>query len=156
MSLTIEEKFNHLLELVILAAERYKPESHKKKVEIKFIRTVQIILTSLTTILLGLKLGEMSTDIAFILSTLATTITVWYNIDSNNKAYTHILKYSINLASLARDIKFYMTCTNIMEEQKFEEYSKKFFDLKKEYENNTISLEDELLKNDHEILKKLK
>lgn len=156
MPLTIEEKFNHLSELVISAAERYNPESLKKKKEISFIRTIQIILTTLTTILLGLKLGEISTSIAFILSTLATAITVWYNIESNSKACSYMLKYSINLIGLAREINFYMQCTNPMEEKKFEEYSKRFFDLKKEYENNSISLAGESLKNDWDALKKLK
>lgn len=154
--LIIEEKFSHLAELVISAAERYKPESQRKKREITFVRTIQILLTTLTTILLGLKLGNEATSIAFIFSTLATAITVWYNIESNSKEYSYIYKYSINLISLAREINFYMMCTNQMEEEKFEEFSKRFFDLKMEFEKNSVTVTDESLKNDYDSLNKLK
>lgn len=106
--------------------------------------------------MLGLKLGERATSLAFIFSTLATAITVWYNMESNSKAYSFMLKYSINLISLAREINFYMQCTNQMEAEKFEEYSKRFFDLKVEFEKNSVSLADESLKRDQDALRKLK
>jgi hypothetical protein len=156
MSATIEEKFDYLAELVISAAERYNPLAMEKKNEVNFIKAIQIILTTSTTILLGLKLGGIATSVAFVFSTLATAFTVWYNIENNSKLYSSMYKYSTCLISLAREIQFYRQCTNPMEEEKFEEYSRRFFNIKEEFEKESISLTEESLKKDQDAIKALK
>ena len=153
MSVTIEGKFDNLLEIIISSAEIHKPLSRDKKKEIDRAKAIQIIMTTFTTILLGLKLGGITTSLAFISSTVAMAFTVWYNIEDKSKEYSSVLRYSTLTTSLAREILFYRNNVAPLEEEKFQEYAKKFFNIKEEFEIQTISLAEDLLKKDQNSLK---
>ncbi|HDK7158933.1 TPA: hypothetical protein PTV68_002465 [Clostridium botulinum] len=153
MSITLEEKFRELLELVIRTAEIWKPLAVKKEKEIRLMKATQIILTTITTILLGLKLTGIYTSIAFISSTIATACTVWYNVENNSRLYISIYKYSTVTTSLAREILFYSTTVKPLEEEKYQEYVERFFNLKAEFEKENISLAESLMKNTQNMIK---
>ncbi|OOM73971.1 hypothetical protein CLPUN_42090 [Clostridium puniceum] len=154
--MTIEEKFDYLLDVILTTVEKRIPIAEIKRREIKRVRNIQIVFTTLTTILLGLKLNESAISIAFISSTLASTVTVWYNMKSNSESYSNMMKYCTYLSSLSREILFYRTCTTPLEEEKFQAYSKKFFDLKEEYEKESIVLFDESLETSQKAIENLK
>lgn len=156
MSVTIEKKFSNLSEMIISSAEIHAPVSIQKRKEINHARTIQIILTTSTTILLGLKLGDIGTSLAFISSTLVTAYTIWYNIENKSKEYSSMFKYCTLITSLAREVLFYRMNAAPLEEEKFQEYAKKFFNIKEEFERQTISLADDLLKKDRDFIKELK
>jgi hypothetical protein len=156
MSVKIEEKFDYLLDTIVTTVENNAPFVSKMQKRNQRIRRIQIIFTTLTTILLGLKLGEISTSIAFVLSTLASAVTIFYNLKGSTELCSNISKYCIKLTGLSREILFYRKCTNTLEEEKFLEYSEKFFALKNEFDNDSISLINESLKKSQETTKNIK
>lgn len=140
--------------MIISNAEVNSASVVEKRKEIKLAKSIQIIFTTTTTILLGLKLGGIASSIAFVSSAIATAYSAWYNIDKNNEMYISAYKYTILTTSLSREILFYVKTTHPLEEEKYKEYVEKFFNLKVEFEREKISLADDLIKNTQDIVEK--
>lgn len=152
----IKEKLVDLSESIVDAGTFYTDISIKKGKQIGTYKAIQIILTTSTTILLGLKLGGISTSLAFILSTIATSLTIWYNIEAKSEEYTSAYRYRMHLISLAREILFYVKTEKELEETKYQEYLKMFYDLQRDFGKESLSLVEKSLKKDKDTMKSFK
>jgi hypothetical protein len=145
LSYKIEEKFNFLIN-DIQAKSKIMNEANKKAAnKRKVISIIQIILATITTILLGLKLGEIGQSIALIVSAISTGLTSWYNIQEVGKRMNYVANYAFRLSNLAHEIIFYTINNDSLVEEDLLKYTKMYVDLRNQFGEEV----GDLLKGEH-------
>lgn len=143
MSLKTQDKLTNLVKEVQRTASSYSVNAVKSAKRTRLMFTIQTILMTGTTILLGLKLGQIGQSIAFVFSAIATGLSTWYNIDSKKKLHNQILTLLMKLQNLSLEIIFYESNFDPLEEDKFIKYTETYFNILKEFEERTeIMIED--------------
>ncbi|MBU3217365.1 hypothetical protein LL033_25620 (plasmid) [Clostridium estertheticum] len=152
MPLTTEAKLKNLVIEIQALCTIYVNKALKDAKKTRLIFNIQIILTTMTTILLGLKLGEIGQSVAFILSALATGLTSLYNIENHRKQHSQCYTYTFKLVNLSTQVNFYRTNFDPLEESKFIEYSETYFELMKEFQELTsVFLESKNIKKEAKL-----
>jgi hypothetical protein len=152
LPLKTEDKLKNLV-LEINSTMKSLTEQTLKSVKMRRrMATIQIVLMTSTTILLGLKLGQVGQSIAFVFSAMATGLSSWYNMEVNRKKQVGVINYLYKLGTLASEVLFYTINFDPLEEEKFLEYTKMYYDLRKEFaESISILLNGNSIKEDSKL-----
>lgn len=152
MPIKIEDKFTNLIIEIQSTAKIFLDKGKKSTKKSQLIATIQIILVTSTTILLGLKLGQIGQSIAFILSAIATGLSTWYNIEANRKKQVNIFNFGLKLLNLSTEVLFYKMNFDPLEEEKFIKYTEAYYSIRKEFgEETAILLNSNSVKKDSKI-----
>ncbi|MDD3364489.1 MAG: SLATT domain-containing protein [Syntrophomonas sp.] len=150
MSISVDQKINNLLNEVLKTGELQSKIALKYAKKQKIIRLSHLVLTVITTILLGLKLGEIGQNLAFVFSAVASGIATWVNFDTSKKKELQQVRYLNSLVFLGKDIYFYKENYDHSEE-KFNEFVARYQKIREEYYDEMLFIFESEFKNKKSI-----
>lgn len=141
MESSVKQQFDQLYFLISAQVKRLNLSGVKVKRKATIIRTAIISLTFLVTVILGIGIEPYGDKVALTLSALIAAITTWDSYAQYQRRLIIYVELQANFENLISDMTIYLSGSRNLEQDRFNEYKRRFSDIVSKFHDGIIGIE---------------